>query len=306
MDDLNVFRTFVAAAEAHSFALAADRLGLTRSAVAKAVARLETRTGTRLFQRTTRAMVLTEEGRILCEQCAKTLAELDGALMDMAGRLGELRGVLRMTVPDSYGRSHLLPVLVQFLKAWPGIEADVNFSDRSSNIVADGYDLAVRIGASDLDDELVSRVVARHRVSLYASPTYLAEHGEPTTVEQLSEHVCLRFSQYGRPLPLQLRDEHGKPIALELNGRLRFDSGEALRDAASAGLGIVQLPDFVVEGQLDSGDLKRILEAHEPEPTPIVAIYPSRRLLPPKVRLFVDALVTGLAAERTTDSDVCV
>ncbi len=290
MDDLNVFRIFVAVAEASSFAAAADTLGLTRSAVAKAVARLEQRTGIRLFQRTTRVIALTDEGRILCEQCARTIAELENALTGLAGRRGEPQGVLRMTMPDAYGRSRLMPVLAQFLKTWPKLEAEVSFSDRSVDVVAEGFDLALRIGGSDLSEDLVTRVVARHRVSFCASPEYLVARGEPTTVEQLGQHACLQFVQRGRQSPWRLRDRHGKTIKVHTEGRIRFDSGEALRDAATAGLGIAQLPDFLPERDLAAGRLQRVLECHEPDPIAIVALYPTRKFLSPKVRLFIDSL----------------
>lgn len=239
-------------------------------------------------------MVLTDEGRILCDQCTKTLAELDNTLTDLSERRGELRGVLRMTAPDAYGRSQLMPILTRFLSTWPKLEADVNFSDRTVDIIADGYDLAIRIGGRGLSDDVVTRVIARHRQSVFASPEYLATHGEPITVEQLAQHACLRFAQGGRPSPMRFRGKDGDAVNLDLRGRVRFDSADALRDAAVAGLGIIQLPDFVVEHDLTSGRLKRILEPYEPPLIPIIAIYPTKEFLSHKVRFFIDALVSGL------------
>lgn len=291
MDDLNVLRIFVAAADAGSFAAAGTKLGLTRSAVAKAVARLEQRTSTRLFQRTTRAVALTDEGRALHERCTQTLAELEGALDDLAGRREEPRGVLRMTVPDAYGRLRVLPLLARFLTKWPRLEADVSFSDRSVDVIAEGFDLAIRIGGAVRSDELISRVVARVRGGLCASPDYLSRRGVPRSIDDLRHHACLHFLRLGRGQTWQLRDEHGALTEVATDARIRFDSAEALRDAAVDGLGIAQLPDFLTERQLADGRLARVLEAHEGGATPIVAIYPTRKHLAPRVRLFIDHLV---------------
>ncbi|HVJ16382.1 MAG TPA: LysR family transcriptional regulator [Polyangiaceae bacterium] len=291
MDDLNVLRIFVAAAEAGSFATAGTKLGLTRSAVAKAVARLEQRTSTRLFHRTTRVVSLTDEGRALVERCTQTLAELECALDDLAGRRGEPRGVLRMTVPDAYGRLRVLPTLTRFLTEWPGLEADVSFTERSVDVIAEGFDLAIRIGRMGPSEELISRVVAHVRVSLCVSPEYLSRHGEPRSVEDLRHHTCLQFIQRGRRYPWSLRADSGEMTEVNTRARIHFDNAEALRDAVAIGLGIAQLPDFLIEGHLADGRLRRVLEGNEPDPAPIVAIYPTRKHLAPKVRLLIDRLV---------------
>ncbi|PCC67212.1 DNA-binding transcriptional regulator, LysR family [Nannocystis exedens] len=291
MDDLNVLRIFVAAAEAGSFATAGTKLGLTRSAVAKAVARLEQRTNTRLFHRTTRVVSLTDEGRALVERCRQTLAELECALDDLAGRRGEPRGVLRMTVPDAYGRLRVLPVLTRFLTEWPGLEADVSFTDRSVDVIAEGFDLAIHVGSMARSEELISRVVAHVRGNLCASPEYLSRHGEPRSVAELRRHTCLQFLQRGRRLPWLLRADNGEMMEVDIEARIRFDSSEALRDAAVRGLGIAQLPDFLTEGYLADGRLRRVLAGSEHDSVPIVAVYPTRKHLAPKVRLFIDRLV---------------
>jgi DNA-binding transcriptional LysR family regulator len=291
MDDLNVLRIFVAAAEAGSFAAAGTKLGLTRSAVAKAVARLEQRTRTRLFHRTTRVVSLTDEGRALVERCTQTLADLECALDDLAGRRGEPRGVLRMTVPDAYGRLRVLPVLTRFLTQWPGLAADINFTDRSVDVVAEGFDLAIRIGSTARSEELISRVVAHVRGNLCVSPEYLSRHGEPRSIAELPRHTCLQFLQRGRRMPWLLRAGDGEMLEVDAEARIRFDNAEALRDAALMGLGIAQLPDFLTEGYLADGRLRRVLAGSEHDPVPIVAVYPTRKHLAPKVRLFIDRLV---------------
>ncbi|RYE81613.1 MAG: LysR family transcriptional regulator [Myxococcales bacterium] len=238
-------------------------------------------------------MSLTDEGRALHARCTQTIADLEGALDALAGRQDEPRGVLRMTVPDAYGRHRVLPVLARFLTAWPGLEAEVSFSDRLADVIAESFDLALRFGYVPRSEELISRVVTRIRASLYASPDYLARHGEPRTLEDVPRHECLQFFPRDRRQPWYLRSASGEPVELETRSRVRFDSAEALRDAAAAGLGIAQLPDFLTGQHLANGRLRRILEAHEREPAPLFAIYPTRKHLASRVRLFIDRLVSA-------------
>jgi DNA-binding transcriptional LysR family regulator len=291
MTDLNVLRIFIAAAELGSFSAAAVRLKLTRSAVAKAIARLEQSTDTRLFQRTTRTIVLTDEGRILLERCAKTIEYLEDSLEDMSSRRNEPRGILRMTLPSAFGRSEVMPVLSKYLHRWPRVDAEVSFSDRTIDLIADGFDLAVRLGGYNINEDLVSRVIARQRLSLCASPSYLEENGIPRTLAEIKQHQGIHFSQHGKLLPWQLRNDRGEEIQMETSCRVRFDAGEALRDAAVAGFGIAQLPEFLLRKAVEDGRLVRILEESEPELMPVLVLYPTRKFMSPKVRLFIDSLV---------------
>lgn len=291
MIDLNVFRTFVSAAQAGSFATAATELGLTRSAVGKAVARLELQTGTRLFHRTTRVVTLTADGQALLARAIDVIRDLEAVVEDLAGRGEEPSGLLRMTAPDAYGRIKVLPVLSRFLKTWPKLQAEVRFNDRTVDLVAEGFDLALRVGARDVGADLISRVIARHRVSFVASPGYLQAHGTPASVEDLVTHTCIQFLQRGQRQPWRARLDNGDVAALDTEGRVRFDNGQAIRDAALDGLGIVQMADFLVEKEVANGQLVRLLEHNEPEAVPIVALYPTRKYLAPKVRLLIDFLV---------------
>ncbi len=293
MTDLNVFRVFTAAAEAESFATAANTLGLTRSAVAKAVARLEQQTGTRLFHRTTRVVTLTNEGQALYARATDAIKELETALDDLIGCSGEPRGVLRMHAPDAYGRSKVLPVLTGFLTAWPRLEADVTFNDQTVDVVGEGLDLALRLRAPKVGQDLISRIISRHKVSYCASPEYLAHHGEPESLEELRNHDCLQFVLRGQPQPWFGRMDNGDVAAFDIQARVRFDSCLAIRDAAVDGLGILQMPDYLVEKEILEGRLQRVLESKEPDPVPIFAVYPTRKHLAPKVRLFIDCLVSA-------------
>jgi DNA-binding transcriptional LysR family regulator len=293
---LNDILVFMAVVDAGSFIAGGRALGLTRSAAGKAVARLEDRLGARLLNRTTRALSLTDEGRTFHEHGAQILAAIDHAESSVSGERGTPRGVLRVTLPDAFGRLVVLPVLRQYLEAWPELQVEVSFTDRLVDLVEEGFDLAVRIGGADLDAGLVSRVVATSRPYLCASPAYLARHGEPASADDLAGHDCLLFSSRTRRQSWRLRDPDGQWVKAEGRSRLRMDSGEAIRDAAVAGLGIGLLPAFLVDEDLAAGRLRTVLPAVDLGEVKIVAIYPTRRHLEPRVRRFIDLLVQALGA----------
>jgi DNA-binding transcriptional LysR family regulator len=192
----------------------------------------------------------------------------------------------------------VLPVLKKYLDAWPDVQVEVNLTDRLADIVEEGFDLALRIGGADLDAGLVSRVVAAYPVMICASPAYLAERGEPKTVDDLSRHDCLVFSSRSRRQSWRLRNDDGELVKAEGRSRLRLDSGEGLRDAALAGLGLAFLPAFLVEQDLAVGRLRQVLAGQATGAVKIVAIYPTKRRLEPRVRRFIDLLVEELAATR--------
>lgn len=175
--NLNDIQVFMAVVEAGSFIAGGKAMGLSRSAAGKAVMRLEDRLGVRLLNRTTRTLSLTDEGRLLYERGLQILASVDEAEASVAGKCGMPRGVLRLTVPDAYGRHVLLPIIGKYLKAWPDVQVEVSFTDRIADIVEEGFDLAIRIGVTSADSSFVSRVVARCRAMLCASPAYIAARG---------------------------------------------------------------------------------------------------------------------------------
>ncbi|MFP2958063.1 LysR family transcriptional regulator [Myxococcus sp. 1LA] len=282
---------FMAVVDAGSFVGGGRAIGLTRSAAGKALARLESRLGVRLLNRTTRHLSLTDDGRVFHEHCQQVLAALDEAEASVGDRTGTPRGILRLTVPDAFGRLHVLPVLRKYLQTWPDVQVEVSFADRVADIIDEGYDLAIRINVTTTDTRLVSRVVAEHRVFVCAAPSYLAERGEPETLEELATHDCLLFSSRARRQRWRLRPKGGDYVTVEGRSRLRLDSGEAIRDAAVAGLGIAFLPSFLVDEDLARGRLKALLPSCQTEVVRISAIYPSKRYLPAKVRRFIDLLV---------------
>jgi DNA-binding transcriptional LysR family regulator len=190
---------FVHVAEAKSFTAAAERIGLSRSAVGKSVLRLEDRLGVRLLQRTTRSVSLTGEGAVFLERCIRILADLDEAEMSMLSHSQMPRGRLRLELPVSFGRLHVLPMVNQFMSKWPELSVNVSFNDRFVDLIDEGIDLAVRLGGSE-DSRLMTRLLAPHRLVTCASPAYLKNHGVPTNIEELACHSGLAFVHGGRPV----------------------------------------------------------------------------------------------------------
>jgi DNA-binding transcriptional LysR family regulator len=294
--NLNDIQVFMAVVDAGSFIAGGHAMGLSRSAAGKAITRLEERLGTRLLNRTTRALSLTDEGREFYQRGLQILASVDDAEASVAGTKSTARGVLRLTVPAAFGRLLLLPLLAKYLAAWPDVQVEMSFSDRLADLVDEGFDLAVRMGVTAPDTRLVSRVVAKYQTVLCASPTYLAKHGEPRDVDALAGHDCLLFSSRNQKQSWRLRDDQGIWVKAMGRSRLRLDNGEAIRDAALSGLGIAYLPDFLVNEELATGRLKQVLTGAEGEEVRIVTLYPNKRLLEPRVRRFIDLMVEELGS----------
>ncbi|QVV78134.1 LysR family transcriptional regulator, partial [Serratia marcescens] len=243
LDNLTDLLVFIRVADACSFTLAAERLGISRSAAGKCVIRLEERLATRLLQRTTRSVSLTEDGAVFYEYAQRILSQAEEAETALNTRRQTPRGRLRLDLPVSLGRLHILPILREFLAQWPEVDADVSFSDDYSDLVRDGIDVAVRVGGND-DSRLVRRVLAPHRLITCAAPDYLARHGTPAKPEALGDHETLVFSHQGLPAPwryLVNGQLHEQPV----RGRMRFNNVEALRDAAVAGAGLCQVGAFL-------------------------------------------------------------
>ena len=292
--NLNDIMIFMAVVDAGSFVAGGHALGLSRSAAGKAIMRLEDRLGSRLLNRTTRTLSLTEEGRVFYEGGLQVLASVDQAEASLGGKGGKPRGILRLTVPSAFGRLVVLPVIRKFLSAWPDLQVEVSFTDRLIDIVEEGFDLAVRIGVTTSDTRLVSRVVARYKAALCASPAYLSARGEPKELDDLSSHDCLLFYSRNQRQGWRFRDQDGAWVKAPVRSRLRLVSGEALRDCALAGLGLALLPDFLIGSDLAAGRLRRVLPDLETDDVKILTLYPDKRLLEPRVRYFIDLLVEEL------------
>ena len=289
IDRMKDISTFVHVAEAKSFTTAAEQVGLSRSAVGKSVARLEDRLGVRLLQRTTRSVSLTDEGAAFHERCVRILADLDEAEMSMLRHSQAPRGRLRLELPVSFGRLHVLPILNRFMNKWPGLSVSVSFNDRYVDLIDEGIDLAIRLGGSD-DSRLMTRLLAPHRLVTCASPAYLESRGVPQKVGELAGHSCLAFVHGGRPVEWRFAiDEQVHSVAI--SGRFSATNAEALRDATLAGFGIARLATFLISDDLRAGRLVSVLDGLTADGPAVRAVYPSSRHLSPKVRSFIDELL---------------
>lgn len=280
---------FVRVIETGSFTAAADELGVTRSVASKSVTRLEERLGVRLMQRTTRRLSLTEAGAALFERSRPALAAIDEAELAATRLQSEPRGMLRVSAPMGFGILHLAPLIPEFLAQFPGVIVDLRLDDRFVDLVAEGFDVAVRIAAPG-DGLLVARRLATCKQVICASPAYWRQHGLPQTPEDLRGHNCMSYV-YTRPPDIwEFAAPDGTSITVPISGNLRLNSGLAEREAALRDLGVVRLPAFYVADTLAAGQLEQALADFRLPELAISAVYVQRRHLAPKVRAFIDFL----------------
>lgn len=284
MKGLQQLLAFAETAKHGSFAAAARELGTSPSTLAKAVSRLEAGLAVKLFHRTTRQVSLTTDGERLFRRCQRVLAEVEDLHAEAAGARAEPTGTLRIDMPVVFGREVLLPLLGTLLDRHPGLQLDVRLSDGYADPVKEGLDLVVRVG--DLrDSSLVARRFASQLLVLCATPSYLARHGTPRTVDQLSGHhgVMFRLPSSGKHRPWHLRSR-GQALTLHPPSRVSVNDGDGIVQAMRAGLGIAQVPHYFVERLVASGEVVELLPSCRPPPMPISAVMPSGRLVPPRVR----------------------
>tara|TARA_R110002033_G_scaffold42702_1_gene83849 strand:+ start:602 stop:1501 length:900 start_codon:yes stop_codon:yes gene_type:complete len=291
---VNDILVFLSVVETGSFASAGRAFGLSRSTAGKAVSRLEDRYGLRLLNRTTRAISMTEEGQRLYKQGLAIQAAIADADVSMAGGEGIPKGTLRIAAPDALGRRLLMPVVRQFQQDWPEVRFEISFSDTLRHIIKDGFDLAVRIGVTSPDTSLISRTLMTDRPVLCASPSYLEGRKTPSRIDHLSTHDLLQFSSVGQRQVWVLQDATEFWSNAPGQVTLRLDNAEALREAALAGMGIALLPSILVKDDLAAGALVRILPDVATGEVPIVALYPHKRFLEPRVRRFIDMLAANM------------
>ncbi|CAI1157766.1 D-malate degradation protein R [Serratia entomophila] len=293
-DRLNGITVFVTAVEAGSFALAASRLHLSRSAVGKTVARLEQRLGVRLFHRTTRSQSLTDDGALFYERCLRALEEIRTAETLLESGKRQVSGRLRVSMPVLFGRMCIAPLLTELMCEHPGLELDLSFNDRIVDLIEDGFDLVVRNGALADSGGLVARRIGDHRMTLCAAPDYLQRCGEPYSIEQLAQHAAVTYSRAGVVRSWQLLEPDGTLREVMPSRRLQMDDLQAIADAATAGFGITWLPCWLVREQLLKGELVRLLRDRPGASFEVHALWPQTPHLPLKVRLAVDRLVSKL------------
>lgn len=288
IDDLSLFLRIL---DLGSISEAARSLDLSAAVASQRLKRLERALGVRLLQRTTRQLRPTPEGRSLAEQGRGAVEDLEALMSGLHRSMREISGTLRLTLPPTFGRLYISPLLPRFMSRHPNLRLDLDLSDQSRDIVGSGFDLAIRIGAL-ADSGLVARRLATNRRVLCASPAYLQRHGTPRTPNELTRHECLLMTGgEGESGIWRLRDADGESVNIKVDGRIRSSQGEFLRDAAVAGLGIVQHSTWHVCDDLRIGRLQRVLPDHALPETGIYAVMPQRRLVPPRVRGFIDFLV---------------
>jgi len=294
---LNEIVIFMAVADAGSFARGGRSMGLTGSAASKAVARLEARLGVRLLHRNSRAVSLTSEGERFRESGRTILEAFDEAEANIAVPDGKLRGLLRLSVPDAFGRRVIMPLVNDYLDQHVEVRIDIDFSDHPVDLIEEGFDLAIRIGGESAPDGIVSRVVAEYPVWICAAPSYLERRGHPPHAEELSGHDCILFRSRTRTQGWFGQSGDERVDKLLAHGRLRMNSAEAIRQAVLAGLGIALLPSFLVEEDLAAGLLVRLFPELGTRTVRILCLYPSRRLVDPRVRTFIDNVSAALTRE---------
>ncbi|MBL8384856.1 MAG: LysR family transcriptional regulator [Burkholderiales bacterium] len=284
------FLAFAETVKRGSFAAAARELGLSPSAVAKGVARLEADLGLRLLHRTTRQVRLTGEGSALYQRCARIVEDIDALREEAEGSRGAPRGQLRVNMPLTYGRRVVLPRLVALQARHPELTLELSFSDRQVDLIREGLDAVVRIGRL-ADSSLVARRIGTQQLQILASPDYLRRHGAPRDPEALSGHRCIvfRLPTTGRVRAWELRQGR-RAITLTPPAPVVVDDGEALVAAARMGAGLVQAPDNLAHDAVAAGALVEVLAGFRPAPMPISLVYPAARHVTPRLRALIDAL----------------
>ncbi|MFL9876243.1 LysR family transcriptional regulator [Paraburkholderia megapolitana] len=292
LDRLLSMSVFVCAADRRSFAAAAEVFGISPTMVGKHVRFLEERVGAKLLNRTTRQQSLTEVGRLYYERCRQVLADADAADACADEMRAAPRGVLKVHAPVSFGSQRLVPALARYLRRYPGVDVDLTLADRPIDWVEKGYDAAIQIGEL-ADSGFVARELKRYRMWLCAAPAYLAEAGIPQTAADLSAHNCLGFSYWQKKNIWRLsRGELTESVPVK--GRLTVNNGQALRTAAIAGLGVIMQPEVLVEDDVATGRLIRLLPDYELPSRPVHLLYLADRRLTLKLRSFVDFVVEWL------------
>lgn len=289
MDRLTSMQIFVRVVEKGGFSAAAEEAGLSPTMVGKHVRQLEEQLGVRLLNRTTRRQSLTEIGQLYFERCKQALLEIEAA--DASVKQMQLlpRGVLRVTAPATFGGQMLAAVVRGYLERYPDVELDLSLNDRIVDLVEEGFEVAIRIGALP-DSSLIARPLQPYRAMVCAAPEYLARCGTPRTPQQLAAHNCLSFA-HGNRYNLWQFSQGGVRQEIEVHGNFRANNGLALRTAALNGIGIIMQPEALLRDEVAAGRLQRLLADYELEHRPMHVVIASNRKMTPKLKSFVEFIV---------------
>lgn len=294
--ELSGIPVFVAVAEAGSFANAAEKLHLTRSAISKIISRLEERLGVMLFLRTTRSQSLTDEGVLFYEHCRQALATINSAETLLESGKVQASGRLRVSMPVLFGHLCIAPLLTELAQQHPQLTLELSFSDRRVDLIDEGFDLAIRIGALPDSNSLVGRQLGQHGMTLCASPAYLRRCGEPQTLSELGQHQAVGYLHAGTLQQWQLKDAGGSLQEIKPQARIMMDDMQAITDAAVSGAGVVWLPYWLAREHLAEGRLVAVMRDYDSVDFPVNAVWPHAAYQPLKVRLAVDQLLAQLPA----------
>ena len=289
-ESLSGITTFVVAARASSFTQAGELLGLSKSAVGKAISRLEARLAVKLFHRTTRRVSLTADGAAYFAVWSSALESIVEVEANLGGRLKEPAGRLRVDMPVAFGRRVMLPMLLDIANRYPALQLTLSFNDSVIDLVEEGIDLAIRFGELDDSSEIVARKLTSHRWVICATPAYLEKFGTPLTPADVARHRCIVGHRRGQPLAWHIF-EHGVATRLMAPPTYQIGDGEAMVDAALGGVGLCQMPLALFRRQIESGQLVTVLDAYTAPAIDVHAVWPRTAHLRPKVRHVVDTLV---------------
>ncbi len=298
MDRLESMRLFVKVAELGSFSAVAQQLNVARSVVTRQVAALEAHLGTMLIARSTRRLSLTSAGAAYLEKCREILGLVEAAEAGLSEETQAPRGLIRVTLPFSFGLRQLMPMLGEFMAANPEISIELDFNDRRANLIEGGFDLAIRI-ADRLDPGDVARKIGSSQGVIAASPEYLAKHGRPRHPRDLAHHECFGYLLAARASWAFVID--GETKLFPISGRLTANNGDALLDAAIRGLGITSTPTFIAEQAVREGKLEILLRTFPTPTLGIYAIFPSNRYVPHRVRALVEFLAARIGPRPSWD-----
>ena len=287
--DLNELRAFVAVVDTGGFNRAANQLEASAAAVSRRISALESALGVKLLNRTTRQIDLTEAGNQFYADVVSIIESLEEAEEKLQSGRETVKGNLRVAAPLSFGVTRIAPILPQFMKQYPELKVHLQLDDRFADLVAEGIDVAIRIGSLK-DSSLVATRLASIPSACCASPDYLALHGEPGKPEDLSRHNCLQYSLLSSKEDWSFVEQNDNRRDIQISGSLSTNNGDVLKEAAIQGLGITMAPTFIVEDALRDGRLKAILSDYYPEPFGLYAVQPSRHFTPMRINVLIDYL----------------